>query len=88
MASEVQPTEPILEIDAELCKGCQLCLGVCPKDCIAQELQPLVRFQAMVGTGGVGQGGLKQRLVIEPVADSLFALLEYGCQLSRDFAMR
>ena len=26
---------PYLEVDAELCKGCQLCVGVCPKNVIA-----------------------------------------------------
>ncbi len=27
--------KPELVIDAELCKGCQMCLDVCPKSCIA-----------------------------------------------------
>lgn len=26
---------PFMEVDAELCKGCQLCLDVCPKHVIA-----------------------------------------------------
>jgi 2-oxoglutarate ferredoxin oxidoreductase subunit delta len=25
-----------IEIAAELCKGCELCISVCPKDCIEQ----------------------------------------------------
>ena len=27
--------KPYMEVDAELCKGCQLCLDVCPKGVIA-----------------------------------------------------
>ena len=34
MTSEAAVDRPELVIDAELCKGCQLCLGVCPKHCI------------------------------------------------------
>ncbi len=26
---------PTMEVDDELCKGCQLCIGVCPKSVIA-----------------------------------------------------
>lgn len=26
---------PTMEVDGELCKGCQLCVGVCPKSVIA-----------------------------------------------------
>ncbi len=26
---------PIMEVNGELCKGCQLCIGVCPKSVIA-----------------------------------------------------
>lgn len=26
---------PYLEVASELCKGCELCMGVCPKKCIA-----------------------------------------------------
>jgi NAD-dependent dihydropyrimidine dehydrogenase PreA subunit len=35
MSRETTAAEPLLEINAELCKGCQLCLAVCPKSCIA-----------------------------------------------------
>ncbi len=35
MATESTVSEPLVEIDPELCKGCQLCLGVCPKNVIA-----------------------------------------------------
>ena len=35
MTEKTQATEPFLEIDPELCKGCQLCVSVCPKDVIA-----------------------------------------------------
>ena len=26
---------PMMEVNGELCKGCQLCVGVCPKSVIA-----------------------------------------------------
>jgi NAD-dependent dihydropyrimidine dehydrogenase PreA subunit len=35
MTAQAQATEPFLEINPELCKGCQLCLAVCPKSVIA-----------------------------------------------------
>ncbi len=35
MTDKTTLTEPFLEIDPELCKGCQLCLAVCPKSVIA-----------------------------------------------------
>jgi len=28
------PDKPYMEVDPELCKGCQLCIDVCPKECI------------------------------------------------------
>jgi NAD-dependent dihydropyrimidine dehydrogenase PreA subunit len=34
MNDSVQATAPFIEIDAELCKGCKLCVGVCPKGVI------------------------------------------------------
>jgi NAD-dependent dihydropyrimidine dehydrogenase PreA subunit len=35
MTRESTAADPFLEINSELCKGCQLCLAVCPKSCIA-----------------------------------------------------
>lgn len=35
MTEKSTKAEPYLEVNGELCKGCQLCLGVCPKNVIA-----------------------------------------------------
>jgi NAD-dependent dihydropyrimidine dehydrogenase PreA subunit len=35
MTDESTLTEPILTITPELCKGCQLCIAICPKHVIA-----------------------------------------------------
>ena len=35
MAETPLSTSPYIEIDAELCKGCKLCVAACPKDVIA-----------------------------------------------------
>jgi 2-oxoglutarate ferredoxin oxidoreductase subunit delta len=35
MEKTVTPSEPFIEINSELCKGCKLCIPVCPKEVIA-----------------------------------------------------
>ena len=35
MADNGKKSKGLLIVDFELCKGCQLCVGACPKDCIA-----------------------------------------------------
>jgi NAD-dependent dihydropyrimidine dehydrogenase PreA subunit len=35
MTDQTTISEPTLEINMELCKGCQLCVGICPKSVIA-----------------------------------------------------
>ena len=34
--SDENLTAPYMEVDAELCKGCLMCIGVCPKKVIEQ----------------------------------------------------
>ncbi len=34
MSETLQTDAPYIEIDPELCKGCKLCVGVCPKHVI------------------------------------------------------
>jgi len=34
MTDDTQKTEPHIVIDSELCKGCQLCIAICPKSVI------------------------------------------------------
>ena len=40
-----------------------------PQDGVAEELEPLVGGQPVLGPRGVGQGGLEQRLVGEDIAN-------------------
>ncbi len=35
MAEKTALDVPFMEVNSELCKGCQLCLAVCPKSVIA-----------------------------------------------------
>ncbi len=35
MSQSTPVAAPYIEIDAELCKGCKLCLAACPKEVIA-----------------------------------------------------
>jgi NAD-dependent dihydropyrimidine dehydrogenase PreA subunit len=35
MAATTRTSEPYIEINMELCKGCKLCISVCPKEVIA-----------------------------------------------------
>jgi NAD-dependent dihydropyrimidine dehydrogenase PreA subunit len=35
MEKAASPAEPFIEIDPELCKGCKLCIPICPKEVIA-----------------------------------------------------
>jgi hypothetical protein len=36
---------------------------------VAEELEPLVRGEAVLGNAGVGEGAIEQRQVFEPVAE-------------------
>ena len=46
------------------------------EDGVAEELQPLVRGQAVFGPRGVRQGRQQQVLVLELIADPLLKLLQ------------
>jgi NAD-dependent dihydropyrimidine dehydrogenase PreA subunit len=35
MSKTTPAAEPYIEIDMELCKGCKLCISVCPKEVIS-----------------------------------------------------
>jgi len=38
---------PFMEVNGELCKGCQLCLAVCPKSVIAISDKPVAACVSM-----------------------------------------
>ena len=35
MSETVKKSDPYIEITAELCKGCKMCIDICPKSVIA-----------------------------------------------------